>query len=152
MPGLHIKWNFMTAGFFGFLIFIHTEPTALNNLAVQPYHGEKRSPTAKTFTNALAHLQSSRSVLWSHRILTIPFLQTEAQMVSFGIARYIEGTTARWIGFVIFLRSNRLVIQISGISSVSVTSEHSALRLAFSRCRVMTSVVCWISYPRFSRV
>ena len=63
--------NFMTAGFFGFLIFIHTEPTALNNLAVQPYHGEKRSPTAKTFTNALAHLQSSRSALWSHRILTI---------------------------------------------------------------------------------
>lgn len=23
------------------------------------------------------------------------------------VARYIEGTTARWIGFVIFLRSNR---------------------------------------------
>ena len=43
----------------------------LNSLAVQPYHGEKRSPTAKTFTNALAHLRSSRSVLWSHRILTI---------------------------------------------------------------------------------
>ena len=37
------------------------------------------------------------------------------------------GSPARWIGFVIFLRSNRLVIQISGISSVSVTSMYRAI-------------------------
>lgn len=38
----------------------------------------------------------------------LPSFQMEAQIVSLGMARYIEGTTARWIGFVIPFRSKDL--------------------------------------------
>lgn len=40
----------------------------------------------------------------------------EAQTVSLRMARYMEGTTLRWIGFVVLFKSKRLWIQKSGIS------------------------------------
>ena len=70
MHGPPIKWNFMTDGFYVFLTFILTEPTAWNSLERPPFHGGKKSPTASRSISALELLRSSRSVHLYLRILT----------------------------------------------------------------------------------
>ena len=47
--------------------------------------------------------------------------------------RYMEGTTLRWIGFVVLFKSKRLWIQKSGISLEKSTSVTGASRTALSR-------------------
>lgn len=44
MHGPPIKWNFMTDGFYVFLTFILTEPTAWNSLERPPFHGGEKIP------------------------------------------------------------------------------------------------------------
>ena len=59
------------AGSCDFLISIRTVPTVWNNLETLRFHGVKRLPTAKMFTNVWDLLLSLRSVRWYLRILII---------------------------------------------------------------------------------
>ncbi len=69
MHGPPIKWNFMTDGFYVFLTFILTEPTAWSSLERPPFHGGK-NPDRERSISALELLRSSRSVHLYLRILT----------------------------------------------------------------------------------
>ena len=67
----------------------------------------------------------------------------EVQMVSFGIARYIEGTTMRCITFVVLFKAKRLSIHFGGIKLLTVTATAGSFLAKFARSIVMTCVVCW---------
>ena len=64
-------------------------------------------------------------------------------MVSFGMARYIEGTTMRCITFVVLFKAKRLSIHFGGIKLLTVTATAGSFLAKFARSIVMTCVVCW---------
>lgn len=68
--------------------------------------------------------------------------QMEAQIVCFGIARYMEGTIVRCMMFVVPFRAKSPSIHFSGMKLLVATVTAGSSPASSSRGRVITWVVC----------